>query len=277
MHSPYRPWTRCSWFASSVEAVIDTHAQKGDNALSNGHNARGTANYLLQRGFTMKTLMSIGLGMLVCAGTADLSPAADNTPPEGFVALFNGKDLGGWKGLVGNPKTRAAMSAEQLATAQEKADQAMRAHWQVVDGALVFDGKGNSLCTAKDYGDFEMLVDWKILPAGDSGIYLRGSPQVQIWDPGSHAEGSGGLYNNKIHPSKPTKCADRPIGQWNTFRIKMIGEKVTVWLNGELVVDDVVMENYWERDKPIYATGQIELQNHGNTLYFKNIYIREIP
>ena len=57
----------------------------------------------------------------------------------------------------------------------------------------------------------------------------------------------------------------------------MVGERVTVKLNGELVVDDVMMENYWERDKPIYPTGQIELQNHGNTLYFKNIYLREIP
>jgi hypothetical protein len=66
------------------------------------------------------------------------------------------------------------------------------------------------------------------------------------------------------------------VGQWNSFRIKMVGEKVSVWLNGELVVDDVVMENYWERDKPIYPSGQIELQNHGNTLYFKNVYVREI-
>jgi len=120
-------------------------------------------------------------------------------------------------------------------------------------------------------------VDWKILPHGDSGIYLRGSPQVQIWDPADHPEGSGGLYNNRIHPSKPSKCADKPVGEWNRFRIRMVGERVSVWLNGELVVDNVVMENYWERDKPIYPTGSIELQNHGNTLYFRNIFIREIP
>jgi len=124
-------------------------------------------------------------------------------------------------------------------------------------------------------------VDWKIEKAGDSGIYLRGSPQVQIWDTANRlvgAEvGSGGLYNNQKNPSKPTKVADKPVGQWNTFRIFMIGEKVTVILNDELVVDNVVMENYWERDKPIYPTGQIELQNHGNFLYFRNIYIREIP
>jgi hypothetical protein len=124
-----------------------------------------------------------------------------------------------------------------------------------------------------------MLVDWKIKKDGDSGIYLRGSPQVQIWDtnrPNADV-GSGGLYNNQKHPSKPSKKADKPVGEWNTFRIFMVGDLVTVILNGELVVDNVVMENYWERDKPIYPMGQIELQSHGSTLYFRNVFIREIP
>jgi len=196
--------------------------------------------------------------------------------PTGFTPLFNGKDLTGWKGLVANPIARAKMTPEQLAEAQAKADESMSAHWKVEDGGLVFDGKGKSLCTAKDYKDFEMLVDWKILPAGDSGIYLRGSPQVQIWDSTKHPEGSGGLWNNKVNPSKPLVCADNPIGEWNTFRIKMVGEKVTVHLNDTLVVDNVTLENYWDRNQPIFPTGQIELQNHGNTLWFRNIYIREL-
>ncbi|HVU88222.1 MAG TPA: DUF1080 domain-containing protein [Pirellulales bacterium] len=209
--------------------------------------------------------------------------AADNQPPAGFTALFNGRDLTGWKGLpkgdLEKPANRAKATPDALAAAQKQADEEMRAHWIVEDGVLKFDGKGRSLCTAKDYGDFELLVDWKILPDGDSGIYLRGSPQVQIWDPASKTAagvGSGGLFNNQKNPSKPSKVADKPIGQWNTFRIKMVGDKVSVWLNDELVVDNVVLENYWERDKPIYPTGQIELQNHGNDLYFKNIYIREL-
>lgn len=201
-----------------------------------------------------------------------------NQPPEGFTALFNGKDLTGWKGLVGNPKTRAAMSQEELASEQEKADQKMRDHWRVEDGVLVFDGKGDNLCSAKDYGDFELYVDWKIEKAGDSGIYLRGSPQVQIWDTDlPNAEvGSGGLYNNENNPSKPTAVADKPAGEWNTFHIKMVGDKVWVTLNDKLVVDNVTLENYWERDKPLYDVGSIELQNHGNTLYFRNIYVREL-
>jgi len=190
--------------------------------------------------------------------------------------LFNGKDLTGWKGLVADPPTRAKMSPAQLAKAQEAADKLMREHWKVVDGVLVYDGKANNLCTAKDYGDFEMFVDWKIGKGGDSGIYLRGSPQVQIWD---NKIGSGGLYNNqrKENPHDPLKFADKPIGQWNTLHIKMVGEKVWVWLNDELVVDNVTLENYWERSKPIYPTEQIELQHHGSYLWFKNIYLREIP
>jgi len=199
-----------------------------------------------------------------------------NVPPKGFQSLFDGKDLTGWKGLVANPPKRAKMSPQELSQAQEQADEKMREHWKAEDGVLVFDGKGGSICTAKDYTDFEMLVDWKILPDGDSGIYLRGSPQVQIWDADKNPVGSGGLYNNKINPDKPLMCADNPVGQWNTFHIIMTGERVTVYLNCKLVVDGVVLENYWERDKPIYPTGQIELQNHGNKLYFRNIFIKEL-
>ncbi|MGI6456417.1 MAG: DUF1080 domain-containing protein [bacterium] len=198
----------------------------------------------------------------------------DNTAPEGFTALFNGKDLTNWKGLVANPVERAKMTEEELADAQKKADERMREHWKVQDGTLVFDGKGDSLCTVRDYCDFEMFVDWKILKDGDSGIYLRGSPQVQIWD--RPDIGSGALFNNQNNPSTPLKVADNPIGEWNTFHIIMIGDRLTVYLNDELVTDNVLMENYWERDKPIYPCEQIELQNHGNTLYFKNIYIREL-
>lgn len=207
-------------------------------------------------------------------------PAGETPVPPGFTALFNGKDLTGWKGLLAgpndNPIKRAQLSPDALAKAQAAADEDMRAHWRVDDGVIVFDGKGRSLATAKDYKDFEMLVDWKILPNGDSGIYVRGSPQIQIWDHTKNPIGSGGLYNNQKNPSKPSACADNPVGEWNTFRIKMVGEKLTIHLNGKLVVDNVILENYWDRSRPIFPTGQIELQNHGNTLWFRNIFIREL-
>lgn len=210
---------------------------------------------------------------------------ADNTAPAGFTALFNGKDLNNWKGLLespyDNPIKRATLSAEDAGAKQAKADEHMHEHWKAVDGVIEFDGKGRSLCTKKDYGNFEMLVDWKINEKGDSGIYLRGSPQVQIWDPGNKGpnpkgQGSGGLYNNQKNPSGPLMLADNPIGEWNTFRIVMVEDKVHVFLNGHLVVNNTPLENYWDRNQPIFPTGQIELQNHGDHLWFKNVYIREI-
>ena len=209
------------------------------------------------------------------------SRAKENKPQAGFKALYNGKDLKGWKGLVESPAKRAKMSPEDLKTAQAKADEKMRAHWKSEKGIIEFDGKGDSLCTAKDYADFELFVDWKILAKGDSGIYLRGSPQVQIWEANSPGQknppvGSGGLYNNQKNPADPIAFGDKPVGEWNHFRILMVGEKVTVYLNDTLVVNNTTLENYWERNLPIYPSGQIELQNHGNNLYFKNVYVREI-
>jgi hypothetical protein len=202
---------------------------------------------------------------------------AERLRDGGFVPLFDGRSLDGWKGLVADPPARAKMTPAQLASAQAAADEKMRAHWKVVDGVLAFDGKGESLCTKGDYRDFELLVDWKIEKGGDSGLYLRGSPQVQIWDAEANPVGSGGLFNNEKGPSQPTEKADRPVGEWNSFRVFMIGERVTVYLNDKRVVDDTVLENYWERGKPIDPSGQIELQAHGNPLSFRNLYIREIP
>jgi hypothetical protein len=173
--------------------------------------------------------------VLLAAATA---LAADNTPPAGFTALFNGKDLSGWK------------------TNKE-------GHWKVEDGVIVYDGKGGNLQTEKDYGNFVLHVDWKIDKGGDSGVFLRGVPQVQIWQ---NKEGSGGIWP-KV---KALKNADKPVGQWNHFDIKLEKGIVTVHLNGELVVDKYDMQ--FKRPK-----GPVVLQHHGNPLWFKNIYIKELP
>lgn len=204
---------------------------------------------------------------------------------EGFVSLFNGKDLTGWKGLVENPIKRAKMTSAQLSKAQAKADEQMRKDWKVENGLLVFDGTGyDNLCSEKPYGDIEMYIDWMLDPAGpeaDAGIYLRGTPQVQIWDTArvnvGAQVGSGGLYNNQVHPSKPLKVADNKMGEWNTFYIKMVGDRVTVYLNGELVTDDVILENYWDRKQPIFPMEQLELQAHGSKVYYRDIYVKELP
>lgn len=234
---------------------------------------------------------------------SSLASTDDNSPPAGFAAIFNGQDLTGWKGLAHrNATERRALAGDALREAQAKADQLMSEHWSVVDGVLTYDGKGQSLCTMKDYGDFEFYVDWKIPPGADSGIYLRGTPQVQIWDPWdprvkagedppSTSEewvaaykngrnlGSGGLWNNKRWRNAPTVLADKKPGQWNTFLIRMVGDKVTIWLNGKRIVDRVALENFWDKTGvlPLARADQIELQHHGSELFFKNLYVRELP
>jgi len=210
----------------------------------------------------------------------DVQTYLDNMPfVSGFKPIFNGKDLTGWQGLVENPIARAKMSKEELAKKQAVADGKLAESWSVKDGMICFTGTGDNLCTTRPYGDFELLVDFKISKDGDSGIYLRGTPQVQIWDISRVNDGaqvgSGGLYNNTVNRN-PLFVADNPIGEWNTLYVKMVGERVTVHLNGTLVVDNVVMENYWDRKIPIFPDGPIELQAHGTELAFRNIFVREL-
>ena len=156
--------------------------------------------------------------------------------------------------------------------------------------------KGAFLTTDKDFGDIELLVEYKTVPLADSGIYLRATPQVQIWDYTQAGgkwnlgadKGSGGLWNNS--PGSPGKdplvLADKPFGQWNKFRILQVGERVTVYLNDKLVVDHARLENYWRgtvkppkynRATPLMKKGPIQLQTHGGEIRWRNLFIREIP
>ena len=206
-------------------------------------------------------------------------PAAEKE----WTPLFNGKDLAGWKGLVANPLKRAQMTPEQLAAEQVKAEENVAKHWKVENGEIVTTGHGNNLCTVEPYGDFEFEVEWKIQPNGDSGIYLRGTPQVQIWDPTNAKEfknggdkGSGALWNNTKEGRFPLVKADKPAGEWNHFWIRMVGDKVTIKLNGQLTVDNATMENYWDRKQPIFAKEQLELQAHGNEVRFRNIKVKRL-
>lgn len=238
----------------------------------------------------------------------------NNVPPPGFVALFNGIDLKGWYGWgTQDPQDFRNMSPEEKLEYKKKsiyggllnkkgvdAGDHINAHWRVDNDELVNDGKGLYLTTDKEYGDFELLVDYKMQPLGDSGIYLRGIPQVQIWDSTEEKKfklgadrGSGGLWNNKRNEGKyPLVRTDRPFGEWNHFRIKMIGERVTVELNGEIVVQNAVMDNFFAHRKkkntgntsesisllvpPVPPRGPIQLQTHGSEIRWRNIYIREI-
>jgi hypothetical protein len=230
---------------------------------------------------------ALAAAVLCLQQSPQLARADEPKPPEGFVALFNGKDLTGWQGNV-DMKQRATMQPVKLTELLAQRTKTAVEHWTVQDGVIHCDGKGGvSLQTNRDYGNFELFVDWKIGPKGDSGIYLRGQPQVQIWDSDNLAEnlkadwgkGSGGLWNNPAgDPAKqPLKKADRPVGEWNTFHMVMIGDEVTIKLNGELVVDKGKLPNYFDRGKPLPKTGPIELQYHGDPLWFRNIYLKELP
>lgn len=195
-------------------------------------------------------------------------------PPAGFRDLLE-DGLSAWQGFTADAPVRARMSEDERSAAQSPADERMRAHWTVNDdGVLHFDGGGDSLVSKEDYRNFELHVEWKVQSGGDSGIYLRGMPQVQIW---ANEGGSGGLYNNATHPRLPLVIADKPVGEWNAFRIIMIGDRVTVYLNDRLVVDNTVLENIWNRAAGIPARGAIELQAHGTPLWFRNIHLRELP
>jgi hypothetical protein len=228
--------------------------------------------------------------------------AQGNEPqtPPGFTALFNGKDLSGWHGWAihakgGSPDDVAMLTPEDRAKKVEEWTADAKKHWSVQNGELVNDGSGAYLATNKEYGDVELLVEYKTVPMADSGIYLRNNPQVQIWDSNQKFDpknpnrkphlGSGGLFNND--PNEPGRdplvLADKPFGEWNQFRILQVGERTTVYLNGKLVVDHARWQNYWSRLArqnpvlPLPRTGHVLLQTHGGEIRWRNVFVREIP
>ena len=220
----------------------------------------------------------------VLATTPEMS-AAD--APPGFVSLFNGRDLTGWRGRPHqDPREDASGTAAEQMAKRQAYDHDMAAHWKVEKGEIVSDGQGVFLTTARDYGDCELLIEW-MLPAScaDSGIYLRGNPQVQIWDPDCERDfkhgcqkGSCGLWNNPAESAGkfPLEKADKPTGEWNATRIRMQQDRVTVVLNEKLVVDNQPLANFFEKDKPLPATGPIQIQTHGAPMHVRNIFIREL-
>jgi 3-keto-disaccharide hydrolase len=237
----------------------------------------------------MKTLSLLALVL-----GPGLALAADAVCPPGFTPLFNGKDLAGWHGWAihskgAGPLDFAKLSPDDRQKRIAEWTEDARKHWTVENGELVNDGKGAYLTTDKEYGDIELLIEYKTVPKADSGIYLRAAPQVQIWDRNQKFDpknpnrkphlGSGGLFNNT--PGSPGRdplvLADRPFGEWNSFRIRMVGERVAVHLNDKLVVDMARMENYWDRKLPLPKTGPILLQTHGGEIRWRNLFVREIP
>jgi type 1 glutamine amidotransferase len=247
--------------------------------------------------------LHIGLLSLVGLSLGLQARAKDNTAPKGFVSLFNGKDLRGWKAPAGD-----------------------NGHWKVVDGVIDYDAQSEaagdkSLWSDREYGDFVLNVDWRLkeapylnkrvpyilpdgthardvhgkelrltLPDADSGVFLRGDGkfQVNIW---CWPIGSGELYGIRTDPASPPDLraaatprtqADKPVGKWNHFEITVRGKTVKVVLNGKTVIPGATIP-----DLP--ARGRLAFQHHGgkdkrgawsgppSLVQFKNIYIKELP
>lgn len=236
--------------------------------------------------------MPIRTLVVLTALTSLLSPVAATAPvpdpPAGFTALFNGRDLTGWHGLPHtDPRELAKLSPDERAKKRAADEVEFRKHWRVENGELVNDGQGPFATTDRDYGDIELRLEYRTVAKADSGVYLRGTPQVQIWDTTKEGgkwnigadKGSGGLWNNSPGaPGKdPLKHADRPFGEWNALRVVQVGERTWVWLNGTLTVDGARMENFWDRRAPLAGSGPIQLQTHGGEIRWRNVQLREVP
>ncbi|MFK7743275.1 MAG: DUF1080 domain-containing protein [Planctomycetota bacterium] len=231
-------------------------------------------------------MRTVGFVRLFCSVLTLLPAAAAQQPASAAAAsLWNGKDLAGWHGEKSvSPDAKAAMTSEQRAKFLADGNASVQEHWRVEGNELVNDGHGAFLTTDRDYGDALFTLEYKTVAQADSGIYLRGVPQVQIWDTTEAGgkwhlgadKGSGALWNNKVGERFPATCADRPFGEWNALRILMVGERVWVTLNDIVTVDGVRMENYWDRSKPLPRTGPLQLQTHGGEIRFRNLFVREL-
>ena len=241
-----------------------------------------------------RALPTLIVGILILSANVAWSQGdGDAMPSKGFRALFDGESLSGWWGVgTDDPRIWSALSPEDLAAKMKTSRKNIRKHWSADDGELVNDGRGLYLTTDEMFGDFELLIDYKTVAKADSGIYLRGTPQVQIWDSTKAGgkwrigadKGSGGLWNNpEGQPGKnPLVLADKPFGEWNHFRIVMVGERVSVWLNEQQVVDHARMVNYFDQARPpherrpLLARGPIQLQTHGGETRWRNLWLRDI-
>jgi hypothetical protein len=231
----------------------------------------------------------MAITLLAAATASSILIHAETKAPKGFTAMFNGKDLSGLHGIPRDydPRKLFAMSEQERTEFIKKQEDEFKKHWRVENDELVNDGEGPYATDYKNYGDIEFQLEYKTVANADSGIYLKGTPQVQIWDTTKEGgkwnigadKGSGGLWNNS--PGAPGKDplvkADKPFGEWNKVRIVQVGARTSVWLNDKLVVENAIMENYWDRKKPLFPKGPIELQTHGGEIRWKNIFVREIP
>jgi Domain of Unknown Function (DUF1080) len=230
-----------------------------------------------------------GLATCLSTVTAQESVSASQDVseiPSGFTPLFDGKTLEGWHAHPHiAPAELRAMSDEERNKSMQNWMNDAKQHWTIENGELVNDGSGPFLVTNDEFEDYELFLQYKTVAGADSGIYLKDTPQVQIWDVNNLETkslgsdlGSGALWNNSAGAAgkDPLVLADLPFGQWNTFLIRQVGSRTTVMLNGKLTVDHAILENFWDRKQPLARSGHIQLQTHGGEIRWRNIAVRKL-
>jgi hypothetical protein len=202
---------------------------------------------------------------------APLAVRADEAVPKGFEPLFNGKNLTGWKVMGG------------------KADA-----WGADAGILFVKGGGGGwLMTEKEYGDFELLLEYKLAEKGNSGVALRaplkGQPtydgmEIQILDDVWHKANYKGLKRTQLTGSiygvvPPSAEVSKPVGEWNKMRIVAKGRQITVELNGTKIVDanlDAHKDRAGQHPGLRRTKGHLGLQSHDGQLEFRNLYVKPL-
>ncbi len=226
--------------------------------------------------------LALGAALAACASApkeAALNTLTRTETTQGWKLLFNGKDFAGWR-------------------VYHKAG--VPSQWQVEDGAMALTaGGGGDIMTVDEYGDFELSLEWKIAPKGNSGIiYLvkevdsapntyNTGPEMQVLDNDGHADGklpshrAGALYDLVAPPDGVVK----PVGEWNQARVIVHNGKIEHWLNGKKVAEAPYGDDAWRamvakskfKDMPLFGTakaGHIALQDHGDRVWYRNIKIR---
>lgn len=231
------------------------------------------------RGTTL--LGAIALALLMTGG--DVSAQALNTltakeKADGWRLLFDGKTTSGWR----------AYGADSMPSG-----------WQAVDGSLARVSRAADIITREQFGDFELTLEWKVAPGGNSGLFYRaveglewiyhGAPEYQILDDAGHRDGQNPLTsagaNYGLHAAP--RGIVKPAGEWNSTRIVAKGAHVEHWLNGQKTAEYEQGSPEWAKlvegakfkAWPQYGKamrGHIGLQEHGGRAEFRNIKIREL-
>ncbi|MEZ6094410.1 MAG: DUF1080 domain-containing protein [Pirellulaceae bacterium] len=231
----------------------------------------------------LKLVQGVLITAIICNSVLTVRGQQDSC----FVDLLAGNELSQWTALETlDPRKFEALSDDERQKLLDDGRTAMQKFWTMDGNELVNEGEGPYLTTLESYRDFELKLEYRTVAKADSGIYLKATPQIQIWDSTEEGgkwdigadKGSGGLWNNSPGAAgkDPLVLADRPFGEWNRVRVVQVGQRTSVWLNDQLVVDHALMENYWGRELPLVCSGPIQLQTHGGEIRWRNIHIREL-